>query len=193
MVVVNPTDEIMLVITDEPGRRPAAPGSLRLVQQFVNTNDQEGGRDQLASRDVLAQWLALWTEWPRPVVPTRHEHARALAVREGIRHLAEHTSPDDARFETALRALDIRLVAQAGQLRLDSPDRLGRALCPILDTVRAAMDDGTWTRMKVCSRDRCRWLYYDSSRNRSSKWCATAICGSREKARRAHQRKLRSE
>jgi predicted RNA-binding Zn ribbon-like protein len=55
------------------------------------------------------------------------------------------------------------------------------------------MDDRTWERMKVCARARCRWMYYDSSRNASSKWCATEICGSLEKARRAHQRKKLAE
>ncbi len=88
-----------------------------------------------------------------------------------------------------MHALDVRLVVAADALRLDSPTRLGQALIPVLDAVRAATDDGSWDRLKVCSRDRCQWMYYDSSRNASSKWCATRICGSREKARRAYRKK----
>jgi len=178
-----------LVISTEPGGREPAPGELRRVQQFVNTNDREGGDDRLASRPVLADWFRLWTQWPDCGIATVEEHERALQVREGIRDLAGGNSSGESRLSPVLDTLDIRLVMQGGRLCLDSANRLGKALSPILDTVRAAMDDGTWARMKVCSRDRCRWLYYDSSRNGSAKWCATSVCGSREKARRAYWRK----
>lgn len=186
---MNRPDEIVLVIPEEPGQRPPAPEPLRLIQQFVNTFDREAGRDQLASSEVLARWFSVWTRWPGLALPSGEEHARALAVREGIRDLAQHSLAAEAPFEKAVQELDIRLVVQVGQLRLDSTTRLGRALSPILDAVRAAMDDGSWARMKVCDRERCRWLYYDSSRNASSRWCATDICGAREKAQRAYRRK----
>lgn len=159
------------------------------MQQFVNTNDREGGRDQLASRQALGRWLRHWTVWPAASTPTEDEHARALSTREGIRDLAQGTSTDLAGFERTIRELDIHLTLQGHRLHHGSPIRLGKALGPILDAVYEAMVDGSWTRMKVCGRDRCRWLYYDASRNASAKWCATEICGSREKARRAYQRK----
>lgn len=186
---MNRPGDVILVIPEEPGQRLPAPEPLRLVQQFVNTFDREAGRDQLASREVLARWLGVWTRWPGSALPSPEEHARALVVREGIRDLSQGPLEVDAEFERAVRELDIRLVVEVGQLRLDSTTRLGRALSPILDAVRAAMDDGSWARMKVCDRDRCRWLYYDSSRNASSRWCATDICGAREKASRAYRRK----
>ncbi len=31
---------------------------LQLLQDFVNTNDLEGGRDRLATPDLLRDWLA---------------------------------------------------------------------------------------------------------------------------------------
>jgi predicted RNA-binding Zn ribbon-like protein len=59
----------------------------------------------------------------------------------------------------------------------------------VVDAVRTAMADGTWPRLKVCERDTCRWLFFDHSRNANSRWCASSVCGSREKSRRAYARR----
>lgn len=190
---MNSLDDTVPVILEEPGQRSPAPGALRIVQQFVNTNDREGGHDLISSPQELAQWFSYWTQWPQSSTPTQEEHARALVVREGLRNLRHQLTVPDTELESAVQSLDIRLVVQDGLLRLGSPIRLGKALSPILDAVRAAMDDGSWKRIKICERDRCRWMYYDSSRNASSKWCSTKICGSREKARRSYQRMTATE
>lgn len=162
------------------------------MQQYVNTFDREAGRDALATADALAGWFRRWTDWPAGATPSRREHRVALTIREGVRELARRPTHDDPELASALDGLDLRLGLRDGALRLHSTNRSGRAVGPVLDAVRAAMDDGSWDRIKTCDRDRCRWLYYDSSRNGSSKWCATAICGSREKARRAYQRSRRA-
>ena len=44
-----------------------------------------------------------------------------------------------------------------------------------------------WTRLKVCARDSCRWAFYDTSRNRSGRWCSMAGCGNIVKMRRAYR------
>ena len=44
-------------------------------------------------------------------------------------------------------------------------------------------------RVRVCaSADRCAWLFLDTSRNGSRRWCDMSICGNRAKARRHYQR-----
>ena len=53
----------------------------------------------------------------------------------------------------------------------------------ILATLARGMADGSWSRVKSCRNDTCRWLFYDHSRNRSGTWCTMAICGSRMKSR----------
>lgn len=52
--------------------------------------------------------------------------------------------------------------------------------------IRQAAEDGTWTRLKVCARDTCRWAYYDSSRNQARRWCSMAGCGTYIKMKRAY-------
>jgi len=44
----------------------AAPGSLRLVQAFVNTRDVETGLEELWNPDALAEWLAGPVETSHP-------------------------------------------------------------------------------------------------------------------------------
>ena len=48
--------------------------------------------------------------------------------------------------------------------------------------------DGTWTRLKVCHDDECRWAFYDRSKNGCSVWCSMRVCGSRAKARAYRER-----
>jgi predicted RNA-binding Zn ribbon-like protein len=45
------------------------------------------------------------------------------------------------------------------------------------------MVDGSWSRLKTCENDECRWAFYDQSKNRSAKWCSMQSCGNRMKAR----------
>src|SRR5229473_1460263 len=35
----------------------------------------------------------------------------------------------------------------------------------------AAVGDADWSRLKLCGSQRCRWAFYDRSRNHSSRWC----------------------
>ena len=43
-------------------------------------------------------------------------------------------------------------------------------------------------RVKRCADDDCGWLFLDTSRNRSRRWCDMSDCGNRAKARRYYKR-----
>jgi predicted RNA-binding Zn ribbon-like protein len=43
--------------------------------------------------------------------------------------------------------------------------------------------------VRECGADDCRWLFLDTSKNRSRQWCSMQSCGNREKARRHYQRR----
>jgi predicted RNA-binding Zn ribbon-like protein len=66
-----------------------------------------------------------------------------------------------------------------------------RALARIATVVLEAQAAGTWSRLKACRKESCRWLFYDGSRNRSSSWCSMSICGNRVKT--AEYRRRRRE
>ena len=44
------------------------------------------------------------------------------------------------------------------------------------------------TRIKTCNVDTCRWLFLDTSKNHTRRWCNMKVCGNRMKARRFQAR-----
>jgi predicted RNA-binding Zn ribbon-like protein len=53
----------------------------------------------------------------------------------------------------------------------------------------SAMQDESWERLKLCTDDDCRWVFFDRSKNHSSRWCSMESCGNRAKARRFRQKR----
>lgn len=44
------------------------------------------------------------------------------------------------------------------------------------------MSDASWSRMKACKRDRCRWFSYDHSPKRGPVWCFMEVCRNKQNA-----------
>ena len=178
----------------EPGDRAPAPGSLRLVQRFVNTLDNEGP-ELLPDAGALREWLVAAGLLDRSATVGPADHRRAIELREAIRALAKvHAgAPDDpdatAVVNTAARRAGLHPVL--GETTRLEPAAHGAdaALGRIVAAIHAAVAEGTWPRLKACERHSCRWAFYDRSKNRSGHWCSMAVCGSREKNRRAYRRR----
>jgi predicted RNA-binding Zn ribbon-like protein len=181
----------------EPGDRAPAPGPLRLVQRFVNTNDLETGPDLLPDAAALRDWLTD-AGLLDPVEPvTDHDHARAIELREAIRDLvsAHADLPHDPGaadvVNEAARRAGLRPVLDDPATRFEpSAAGVDAAFGRIVAAIHDATADGTWERLKACERDVCRWAFYDHSKNRSGHWCSMAVCGQREKNRRAYRRRV---
>jgi predicted RNA-binding Zn ribbon-like protein len=178
-------------INQLPGRDRAPNPDLKLLEAFVNTNDLEEERDEIGSTERLHDWLvAVGAIGEREVVSSL-AHGRALDVREGLRALGRvnNGEPLEAQRVERLNAAAADLPLLAGvpdsehwQLRPASGGVDG-FLSGLLAAMVRAMSDGSWSRVKACRNDTCRWLFFDQSRNRSGTWCSMAICGSRMKSR----------
>ncbi len=188
-----PVDERLI----EPAGREPAPGSLRLIQLFVNSVNIEEGLELFESPTVAGQWLVDKGLAAEPVVVDDHDLSRLLAFREALRRLmiANHdrSTPDPDAVatieETGLAAgLTVRVGPQGGLTVEATGDGLDGALGALLAVVVEASLTGHWGRLKVCSNDGCRWAYWDGSRNRSSRWCSMSLCGNRAKVT-AHRRR----
>ena len=180
----------------EPGDRAPAPGPLRLVQRFVNTNDLETGPDLLPDHAALAAWLTASGILDPSVPVTAADHARAIELREAIRELVSAHAGlphDPAATEVVNRAGEragLRPVLDDPATRFEpAAGGVDGALGRIVAAIHAGIAEGTWERLKACERDVCRWAFYDQSKNRSSHWCSMAVCGQREKNRRAYRRR----
>jgi predicted RNA-binding Zn ribbon-like protein len=181
----------------EPGDRAPAPGSLRLVQRFVNTIDLEDGPDLLHDAAALREWLVADGLLDPSAAVGPDDHARAIQLREAIRQLAgahaglPHDPAATRVVDAAARRAGLRPVLDGPSSAHLEPAAGGvdAALGRIVAAIHIAIADGTWPRLKACERDVCRWAFYDRSKNQSGHWCSMAVCGGREKNRRAYRRR----
>lgn len=166
-----------------------APGELEFVRAFVNTLDIETGVDQL--RDAGS-----WRSWARShgigSAGTVADLELARRIREGLREglAANHDrSPLPAVAVDALNAaadrarVTVRFDASGAALH-GARSGMDAAFARIVSAVAGSMTDGTWSRLKVCVNDECRWAFYDSSRSRTGQWCSMSVCGNRAKQNR---------
>ena len=178
-------------------KRETAGGELGLIQAFVNTADLQPGNEELKDPNTLQGWLVAkgLLEAGRSVDESDLRHA--LAVREAMRGVIGGNSDhkvypvDLATLNEAATASRLRMrFVPGGKVRLE-PEASGAvgALGRLVATLYAAMQSEDWEHLKLCDSDSCRWVFYDRSRNHSSRWCSMASCGNREKARRFRQSK----
>jgi predicted RNA-binding Zn ribbon-like protein len=160
-------------------------------------------RDEAAARPAEAE--ATWR--------------RAIALREALFRLfaavaAEQTPPaeDLAHLNRELSAALARLRVEPrrdGRSGLDAgaPDRAdGQAsaygwtwgeaashidapLWPLARQSAELLVGGTLARVRECAAGDCRWLFLDTSKNRSRRWCDMKSCGNRAKVRRFYRKK----
>jgi predicted RNA-binding Zn ribbon-like protein len=162
------------------------------VQRFVNSVDLEDGPDDFATPDGLREWLA--DAGLSVTAVSAAEHTRAVELREAIRDVVAGNRGAESVINEAARRAGLQPVLHAGDARLEpAANGVDAALGRIVAAIHAAVAEGTWERLKACDRENCRWAFYDHSKNRSSHWCSTAGCGSREKNRRAYRRRRAAE
>jgi predicted RNA-binding Zn ribbon-like protein len=177
-----------------------APGSLALVQDFVNTRNRLEGGELLGTIEETNAALSergLIGEQERLGEADRQ---RLITFREGLRGLlVAHTGApvaDVGRLEamTSSSALRVRFLPD-GRPALESAAGGGpveRIIGCLLAEVVRAEAEGTWARLKACRNEDCGWAFYDASKNRSGTWCDMDVCGARHKMRAYRRRKSAS-
>jgi predicted RNA-binding Zn ribbon-like protein len=175
----------------EPAGRPKAPGRLELLQRFVNTwnHDFPSEWDRLGTPRKAVSWLLAHGLISAGTPVSAGDAIRLREIREAIRQLAVtkgEVAPDPAAVRT-LRAASSKAtmrvdVDPSGRTALQ-PARGGitAAVATLLGIIHEAQVTGAWSRFKACRR--CRYAFFDHSKNRSAVWCAMSICGNRTKNR----------
>jgi predicted RNA-binding Zn ribbon-like protein len=172
--------------------RQTATGDIGLVQAFVNTVDLQDGPEELEDPNTLKAWLVARGLLDSAQSVGASDLKHAIALREAIRAVIGANSGsrvypvDIATLNEAAAASGLHMRFGAdGKPRLE-PEATGvvAAMGRIVAAMYAAMEDEDWTRLKLCTSQACRWVFYDRSKNHSSRWCTMASCGNREKARR---------
>jgi predicted RNA-binding Zn ribbon-like protein len=70
----------------------------------------------------------------------------------------------------------------------DDPVNLDMPLWPIARSAAELLTSSNLRSLRRCASDACAWLFLDTSRNGSRRWCSMRTCGNRAKARRHHAR-----
>ena len=188
----------------------------RTCLELVNTGSQRRGgafKESLNSYDDLLDWAVEAEQLSESEAAHLRRKAaadpagaeavleRARQLREAIyrvfssRASGEELPPADLELisrEYGRAAVNRRLTpSNVGICSFDwhTFDALDRPLWPVAvsATNLAASEDAI--RVKECGNDNCNWLFLDTSKNRSRRWCDMRECGNREKARRHYHRK----
>jgi predicted RNA-binding Zn ribbon-like protein len=73
---------------------------------------------------------------------------------------------------------------------LQNMDALDGMLWPLAWSAADLLTSAGLARVRQCARSEgCDWLFVDTSKNGSRRWCSMNLCGSRDKGRRYYRRK----
>lgn len=130
--------------------------------------------------------------------------AESVRLREAMFRIFCGAAGRGSQRAEDMSTLNAALGRALAQVRLDATtegcvrtwagdaDALDRMLWPVL---RSAMDvlstEEERVRVHKCESPTCDWLFLDTSRNRSRRWCDMKSCGNRAKARRYYARHKR--
>ena len=179
------------------------------VLDFINTIDpREGDRktDYLRSFDDLIQWAqrtgVLRREEARRAMRAaahdpsagRRAFVRAIELREACHAIFSAVAAHRRWPSDAVRVLENAFRNALASARL-TPTESSAAwrVAPGLDIVRwqiaraavGLLESGPLDRIKRCpGSGNCGWLFLDSSKNASRRWCSMEGCGNRAKVRR---------
>ncbi len=118
-------------------------------------------------REHLYQHLADWIDQP------------------GGEHQIRAGSPLHRAFVDAVTASSLTGTPARWTLESRSPLDLTRVLAlHALDLIQTMPPD----RLRRCDDDSCGWLFLDSTRNHSRRWCSSSDCGNLDRARRHYRR-----
>jgi predicted RNA-binding Zn ribbon-like protein len=130
---------------------------------------------------------------------------RAIELREALYQVLSRVARGQPAPRAALERVNEGVAESLSHSRLqpgpngfawswpDEAAALERVLWPVMHSAADLLTSDRLARVGVCQDDRgCGWLFVDTSRNHTRRWCAMGDCGNRAKARRHHQRALES-
>lgn len=180
-----------------------------LWTDFLNSmwHDWRGsGRseDRLEKPAWLERFTATWNlNAPLPLQPEELDALKKLRTLLG--RMAENVvagfplHPDDLQqLNQAMARSPVtrQLVRTDGKYRLELvPLRQDwvHAMADIAASFALTLAEGDDGRIRICDNPHCRWVFIDSTRNRSKRFCDDKLCGNLMKVRRFRARKQSSD
>ncbi len=189
-----------------PAERSAVPvnASDFACIDFANTafSDHLGGGadvDRIASNPWWRWFLDRYEL--QPTARAARPLDELVRLRRDLRRVLETWSRGAALSDRDVGALDMRMRGAPLRRRVSARDRgielttepLRRDWSWVLASITASaielMQTGDPKRLKVCTNPSCSWLFYDTTLNRSKRYCSATPCASLMRVRRFRERR----
>jgi predicted RNA-binding Zn ribbon-like protein len=173
-------------------KRAYVAGSLCL--DFVNTVDPRHApqrEERLADYAAVLEWArqAGIEASPLEAAAASRVHEEAIALRETLYAIFGAVARGEAPPDDALRHLNDELARRPRRITERFAWVADDVLAPIVWSAAELLTNGPLERVRECpGDDTCGWLFLDTSRNGSRRWCDMRTCGNRAKARRHYRR-----
>ncbi len=152
----------------------------RVCLDFANTVDW---RTSASPQELIPDYATLLS-WSRMRGTLPAAAVTRLRAR-GMKRAAEAA----AAIEDA-HALQPPLVRSGARYVLALPGKtLDEPLWPVLWSLTALLSSEDGARVGSCRAEGCGWFFVDESPNHSRMWCSSDVCGNRERARRAYDKR----
>lgn len=190
----------------------------RLCLDFANTvswhDSSEKSQESLTSYERLVNWslqanilkkqqsLSLLKKAEIKPSKAKEVLQQAIELRESIYQIFSSVLNNETPASKELSILNealgdayrkIRVVPGENKFSmefLNGEETLDGMLPPIVQSaIDILISEKELSRVKKCEGDPCGWLFLDTSRNRSRRWCSMADCGNRAKAKRFYHNK----
>ncbi len=188
----------------------------RLCLDFANTVDWHGSEhpeDGLTGYPDLVSWAGSEGLLAEPAVrallkaasqrPAAAQAAlrKGVALRESIFRIFSAQAHGRRPADADLQVLNAHLAEAMGRSKVivsgnrftwgwdPAPGEFEQVLWPVARSAAELLASPEVARVGECADDRgCGWLFFDTSRNHSRRWCSMDSCGNRAKAKRHVQR-----
>jgi predicted RNA-binding Zn ribbon-like protein len=203
-----------MVIAPQPSASRADSLTLiggELALDFTNTSSGRGWpthQEHLRSARNVVDWAGhakvlgpADAEWLRAAVHSDERLARrmldrALELRENIYGVAVEVAARRPAPQAGVEALARTHAACLACAKLTpfegryvwswvpKESAVEAVLGPIALSALTTLTQGDLSRIKQCQGEKCGWLFFDTTKNKSRRWCEMEICGNRAKQRR---------
>jgi len=190
----------------------------RLCLDFVNTIHDRAGtpRELLYSYDDLIAWSLegdILTEAEAEQLRKKADQQKAEAaavlrqaidLRETIYRICFAIATDVSPAEVDLSAFNDMLAKAMAHAYLqhaedsfvwdwrDKGQALDRMLWPVVRSTADVLSSEDRDSVRVCAAEDCSWMFLDTSKNHSRRWCDMKSCGNRAKVRKHYSQKKQS-
>jgi predicted RNA-binding Zn ribbon-like protein len=128
----------------------------------------------------------------------------ARALREALRRMFRRAARDGKVAPRDVETLNLllerfpaagRIERSNGSWTMSWESQAGgaeRVFYAIVKSAAELVATGRWRAVRECASDTCTWMFLDTSKNHSRRWCEMARCGNREKVHRFRARSRRA-